>query len=174
MRATKLLVQLSIYYLVLFGGAWLLIHNNPEIQSYLPIGGAEALINSGGGKSSALESVAQAHEVKTLGQSLGWMAVAILQGGIGYLQYFSEVPAILVGFHVAGATAVWALTVWLLIAGRRRLPLPESGASGDDGASGEAGESGGAGPELADRRFDDRADGEHLVDAPGDLARQGE
>ena len=78
MRAVKLLLQLSIYYLILFGGAWLLIHNNPEIQSYLPIGGAEALINAGSGKSSALEAVAQAQEVKTLGQSLGWMAVAIL------------------------------------------------------------------------------------------------
>ncbi len=78
MRATKLLVQLSIYYLILFGGVWLLIHNNPEMQSYLPIGGAEALINSGGGKSSTLDAVAQAQEVKTLGQSLGWMAVAIL------------------------------------------------------------------------------------------------
>jgi len=78
MRATKLLVQLSIYYLILFGGAWLLIHNNPEVQSYLPIGGAEALINASGGKSSTLDAVAQAQEVKTLGQSLGWMTVAIL------------------------------------------------------------------------------------------------
>ena len=78
MRATKLTAQLTIYYLILFGGAWLLIHNNPEMQSYLPIGGAEELINSGGGKSSTLDAVAQAQEVKTLGQSLGWMAVAIL------------------------------------------------------------------------------------------------
>jgi len=78
MRASRLFVQLSIYYLILFGGAWLLIHNNPELQSYLPIGGAEDLINSGGGKSNTLESVAQAQGVKTLGQSLGWMAVAIL------------------------------------------------------------------------------------------------
>ena len=78
MRATKLIAQLAIYYLILFGGAWFVIHNNPEMQSYLPIGGAEALINSGGGKSSTLDAVATAHEVKTLGQSLGWMAVAIL------------------------------------------------------------------------------------------------
>ena len=78
MRATKLLIQLAIYYLVLFGGAWLVIHNNPEMQSYLPIGGAEQLINAGGGKSNAFETVARAQEVKTLGQSLGWMAVAIL------------------------------------------------------------------------------------------------
>ena len=31
MRATRLLVQLTIYYLILFGGAWLVIHNNPGI-----------------------------------------------------------------------------------------------------------------------------------------------
>ena len=78
MRATRLTIQLTIYYLILFGGVWLLIHNNPEMQSYLPIGGAEELINSGSGKSSTLESVAEAKGVKTLGQSLGWMAVAIL------------------------------------------------------------------------------------------------
>src|SRR5688572_26697268 len=78
MRAGRLFAQLAIYYVLLFGGAWLLIYNNPEIQSYLPIGGAEELINSGGGKSSTLQAVAQAQEVKTLGQSLGWMAVAIL------------------------------------------------------------------------------------------------
>ena len=78
MRAGRLFAQLTIYYVLLFGGAWLVIQGNPELQSYLPIGGAEELINSGGGKSSTLESVAQAQGVKTLGQSLGWMAVAIL------------------------------------------------------------------------------------------------
>jgi hypothetical protein len=78
MRAAKLLVQLTVYYVILFGGAWLLIHNSPDMQSYLPVGGAEALINSGGGKSDTLQAVAQVQEVKTLGQSLGWMAVAIL------------------------------------------------------------------------------------------------
>ena len=33
-------MQLRVYYLILFGGAWLIIHNNPELQAYLPIGGA--------------------------------------------------------------------------------------------------------------------------------------
>jgi len=78
MRATRLLIQLTVYYLVLFGGAWLVIHNNPALQTYLPIGGAEQLINAGGGKSNAFETVAKVQEVKSLGQSLGWMAVAIL------------------------------------------------------------------------------------------------
>ena len=41
------------------------------------------------------------------------LAAAVVQGAIGYLQYFSDVPALLVGFHVAGATLVWVLTLRL-------------------------------------------------------------
>jgi hypothetical protein len=77
MRASKLIVQLTIYYLILFGGAWLLLHAYPDLRDYIPIGGAEQLINSGS-KSNALQAVAEASQVKTLGQSLGWMATAII------------------------------------------------------------------------------------------------
>ncbi len=34
-------------------------------------------------------------------------AVAIMQGAVGYIQYFAGVPALLVGLHVALATGVW-------------------------------------------------------------------
>jgi cytochrome c oxidase assembly protein subunit 15 len=44
-----------------------------------------------------------------------WIFVALLQGAIGYVQYFNEVPALLVGLHVFGATALWALTVALVV-----------------------------------------------------------
>ena len=44
-----------------------------------------------------------------------WLFVALLQAAIGYVQYFSDVPPLLVGLHVAGATALWAMTVWLLL-----------------------------------------------------------
>jgi len=50
-----------------------------------------------------------------------WMFLAVLQGGIGYLQYFSGVPALLAGAHVAGATALWVATVWLVQAGLEPL-----------------------------------------------------
>lgn len=40
-----------------------------------------------------------------------WMFVAVVQGGIGYVQYFNDVPAVLVAAHVAGATALWVVTV---------------------------------------------------------------
>jgi hypothetical protein len=78
MKASRLFVQLTVYYALLFGGAWLVIYNIPEFQAYLPVGGAQDLINSGGGKSNVLGAAAEAAQVKTLGQSLGWMAVAIL------------------------------------------------------------------------------------------------
>jgi len=35
------------------------------------------------------------------------LAVLVAQGGLGYLQYFTGVPVVLVGFHIAGAAAVW-------------------------------------------------------------------
>ncbi|HST47264.1 COX15/CtaA family protein [Jatrophihabitans sp.] len=45
----------------------------------------------------------------------GWLLVAVelAQGLIGFVQYFSHVPAVLVGFHMLGACLVWlaALTV---------------------------------------------------------------
>lgn len=50
-----------------------------------------------------------------------WIVVGLAQAAIGYVQYFNDVPALLVGIHVAGATAVmWASTVLLL--DTRRTP----------------------------------------------------
>lgn len=44
----------------------------------------------------------------------GWLAVAIgLQVAIGYTQYFLNLPAGIVELHVAGATVLWAATLWL-------------------------------------------------------------
>ena len=46
------------------------------------------------------------------------MTVVAMQGFIGYLQYFNDVPELLVGLHVLGAISVWwatlhaHLTVW--------------------------------------------------------------
>lgn len=45
-----------------------------------------------------------------------WMFVGLLQGAVGYLQYFNGVPELLVGVHLALATALWAITVWLVVA----------------------------------------------------------
>lgn len=40
-----------------------------------------------------------------------WLFVGVLQAAVGYVQYFNDVPELLVGIHVAGATLVmWATT----------------------------------------------------------------
>ena len=40
-----------------------------------------------------------------------WLFLGVLQAAVGYVQYFNDVPEVLVGIHVAGATAVmWATT----------------------------------------------------------------
>jgi len=36
----------------------------------------------------------------------------IVQAGIGYIQYFTGVPALLVGFHILGATLTWVAVLW--------------------------------------------------------------
>ena len=54
--------------------------------------------------------------VRRFGSSLGtWLFLVVLQGGIGYVQYFSGVPETLVAAHIAGATAVWVATVLLVL-----------------------------------------------------------
>jgi cytochrome c oxidase assembly protein subunit 15 len=40
------------------------------------------------------------------------LAVMVVQGLIGYTQYFTRLPAVLVGFHVLGATVVFATALW--------------------------------------------------------------
>ncbi len=46
-----------------------------------------------------------------------WLFVAIAQGGIGYAQYFTGVPEVLVGLHIAGATLLWVATIRLALSG---------------------------------------------------------
>ena len=43
------------------------------------------------------------------------LVLLVAQGVIGYTQYFTGVPALLVGVHVAGATAVFAATLVFLL-----------------------------------------------------------
>ena len=62
----------------------------------------------------------RAHDREVLDAPLTvWMCVAMLQGGVGYLQYANGVPAALVAVHVALATTLWATSVWLWCATSR-------------------------------------------------------
>lgn len=39
------------------------------------------------------------------------LVVLVAQAGVGYAQYLSDIPPLLVGFHIAGAAAVWSATL---------------------------------------------------------------
>ncbi len=43
------------------------------------------------------------------------LVVLVAQAAVGYVQYFNDIPAFLVGIHVAGAAAVWTATVMLYL-----------------------------------------------------------
>jgi hypothetical protein len=78
MRATSLAVKLTVYYLIILGGMYLLLSAYPDLRHYLPVGGAQDLISAGEGK-SALEAASKGDpEVTNLGESLGWLSVAII------------------------------------------------------------------------------------------------
>jgi cytochrome c oxidase assembly protein subunit 15 len=57
-----------------------------------------------------------------------WMVLALAQAAIGYTQYFTGVPAVLVGFHVALATGLWIATVQLWL-GTSAVRLVEANVS---------------------------------------------
>ena len=53
-----------------------------------------------------------------------WLFVAALQATIGYVQYFNGVPELLVGLHVAGATALVVVTTQVVLDTRRPVAGP--------------------------------------------------
>jgi cytochrome c oxidase assembly protein subunit 15 len=59
------------------------------------------------------------------------LAVVVAQAALGYIQYFTGVPALLVGFHVAGATAVWVAVLRLHLA--FSVPARRTGGADGDG-----------------------------------------
>jgi cytochrome c oxidase assembly protein subunit 15 len=52
------------------------------------------------------------------------LVVLVAQAGVGYTQYFTDIPPLLVGIHIAGATLVWTATVWCHLACFERRALP--------------------------------------------------
>jgi heme a synthase len=61
------------------------------------------------------------------------LGVALTQAAIGYIQYFNDIPPLLVGFHIAGATAVWAATIAYYLALSTRTEPLSAGASAASG-----------------------------------------
>lgn len=78
MRAGKLLIQITAYYvviaLVVFGALKLW----PEIRSYLPIGGVQQLITQPSKNPLHAAEVVRAAHVGSFGQSVFWLVVAMI------------------------------------------------------------------------------------------------
>jgi hypothetical protein len=77
MRAGKLLVQITIYYLIIALAVFIALKLWPGIRGYLPVGGVEQLISQPAKNPlEASESLRAAH-VANLGQSIFWLVAAI-------------------------------------------------------------------------------------------------
>jgi cytochrome c oxidase assembly protein subunit 15 len=46
------------------------------------------------------------------------LALELAQGTIGFVQYFTDLPIVLVGFHMLGAALIAAAMTWVLLATR--------------------------------------------------------
>jgi cytochrome c oxidase assembly protein subunit 15 len=56
------------------------------------------------------------------------LVALVTQAAVGYVQYFTGVPVVLVGIHVAGAALVWGSVLWLAL-GVREPVAPRSSIS---------------------------------------------
>jgi cytochrome c oxidase assembly protein subunit 15 len=63
---------------------------------------------------------------ETLRRATTLLVAIVAQGAIGYTQYFTGLPALLVGIHLAGAAGVWTATVRFYLGLFHRVGAPET------------------------------------------------
>src|SRR6059058_4581964 len=78
MRATRLLIQLTVYYVVIGFVVFAAIKIWPAITGWLPIGGVEQLISQPSKNPLHASEAVRAAHVNNLGQSLFWLTVAVI------------------------------------------------------------------------------------------------
>lgn len=62
---------------------------------------------------------------RLLTATTGLLTVLVLQGALGYAQYFTGVPPLLVGLHVFGSMLVWVAAIDVVL--NLRVPAPTDG-----------------------------------------------
>jgi hypothetical protein len=77
MRAGKLLVQITIYYLIIALAVFIALKLWPGIRGYLPVGGVEQLISQPAKNPLEASETLRAAHVANLGQSIFWLVAAI-------------------------------------------------------------------------------------------------
>ncbi|HVU29051.1 MAG TPA: hypothetical protein VHE36_01500 [Sphingomicrobium sp.] len=78
MRASKLLLEITVYYLVIGFAIYLSLRIWPELRNYLPIGGVEQLISQPSKNPLEASQAVRAAHVGNFGQSVFWLVVAII------------------------------------------------------------------------------------------------
>ena len=78
MRASKLLLQITGYYLVIALVIFVAIKLWPDFRHYLPVGGVEQLISQPSKNPLEASQAVRAAHVANLGQSIFWLVAAII------------------------------------------------------------------------------------------------
>lgn len=65
-----------------------------------------------------------------------FVEVLAAQAAVGYVQYFTRIPAALVAVHIGGAAAAWSAALWLCCGLTRAVPAADG--AGDAGTAGPA------------------------------------
>jgi cytochrome c oxidase assembly protein subunit 15 len=72
----------------------------------------------------SLRATGAAPEVRRRAEAL--LAVLVAQAGVGYAQYFTGVPPVLVAIHVLGSVAVWISVLRLALGMQVAVPSPDA------------------------------------------------
>ena len=78
MRASKLLLEITAYYIVIGLVVFIALKIWPELRNYLPIGGVEQLISQPTKNPLEASQAVRAAHVANFGQSVFWLVVAII------------------------------------------------------------------------------------------------
>jgi len=78
MRAGKLLLELTAYYLIIGVALYIAVRIWPDLRNYLPIGGVEQLITQPTKNPLEASEAVRAAHVANFGQSVFWLVVAII------------------------------------------------------------------------------------------------
>jgi len=78
MRAGRLLLQITVYYLLIALAVYIALKLWPGVRGYLPVGGVEQLISQPAKSPLDANGVARAAHDANLGQSIFWLVVAIV------------------------------------------------------------------------------------------------
>jgi hypothetical protein len=78
MRASKLLIELTAYYVIIALVLFVALKLWPELRGYLPLGGVEQLITQPSKNPLEASNAVRSAHVANLGESIFWLVVAII------------------------------------------------------------------------------------------------